>query len=90
MLPCKKNERVNHVKEHLKNNNFIAFVNSLRSRCKQYSINGNRILGTPFDLGKVYFNEICEFEPEAAENIIDILMRRIKPKKESILDIFND
>ena len=89
LLTCDKNERVNLVKEHLQNNNFLSFVNSLRDRCVENSINGIRILGTPFALGKVYFQQICEFDPETADNIIDILMRRIKPQKQSILDIFN-
>jgi hypothetical protein len=89
LMPCDKDERVSQVKEHLMNNNFLAFVNVLRSRCRENSINGNKILGTPFALGNVYFNDLCEFDSESAENIIDILMRRIKPQKQSVLDVFN-
>jgi hypothetical protein len=89
LIPCEKNERVNQLKGHLQSTNFSSFVNSLRSKCKKNSINGNRILGTPFALGKVYFQQICEFDSETASNIIDILMRRIEPQKQSILDVFN-
>jgi hypothetical protein len=61
----------------------------LRNKCVQHSINGERIIGIPFSLGSVYFEQICEFNPETAENIIDVLMRRIKPSEKSILDVFN-
>ena len=81
--------RVQQISEYLNENNFIGFINSLRAKCKKHSINNGRVLGTPFSLGKVYFNEICDFDNEASLNLIDILMRRIAPKKTSILDIFN-
>jgi hypothetical protein len=89
LMPCEKHERVEHIKQYLDNNNFAAFVNSLRAKCREHSINGNRILGTPFALGSVYFQHICMFDDETARNIIDILMRRIAPTKKSILDILN-
>lgn len=89
LMSCEKDDRIQKLKSYLQSNNFNAFINSLRSKCKKHHINGRRILGTPFSLGKVYFNVLCDFDPEAAENILDILMRRIKPKKESILDVLN-
>ncbi len=84
-----KNGRVDEVKEHLNNANYSAFVNSLRTKCEVNSINAGRILGTPFTLGNVYFQQLCEFDPETSRNIIDILLRRIAPKRQSILDAFN-
>lgn len=89
LMACEKEDRVKQLKGYLQNHNFLAFVNSLRSKCQENSINAKRILGTPFALGKVYFQQICEFDPETANNIIDILIRRISAKKESILDVFN-
>lgn len=89
LMPCEKSERVNQLKGHLQNNNFLSFVNSLRAKCNENSINAKRILGTPFSLGKVYFQQMCEFDPDTSRNIIDILMRRIAPTKQSILDVFN-
>ncbi|GHB36299.1 hypothetical protein [Mongoliitalea lutea] len=89
LMACDKAERKNHLKEYLQNANFNSFVSSLRNRCREHSINSGKILGTHFSLGTVYFNEICSFDPETSENLIDILLRRIKPNKKSILDIFN-
>ncbi|MEZ5013570.1 MAG: hypothetical protein R2794_04700 [Chitinophagales bacterium] len=89
LMQCDKSERVHRLKEYFNENNYIAFVNSLRSKCEENSINAKRILGTTFALGKLYFSDVCKFDPETSENIIDILMRRIAPKKESILDVFN-
>lgn len=89
LMPCGKNERVSQLKSHLQNKNFLSLINSLRSKCKENNINAKRILGTPFSLGKVYFQQMCDFDPGTANNIIDILMRRIAVKKENILDILN-
>lgn len=81
--------RNDQISDYLNNRDYLGFVNSLRSKCKTHSINGDRILATPFSLGKVYFEEICDFNPETAENIIDILMRRISTNGKSILDVLN-
>lgn len=89
LMDCDKKERVNQVSDYLQNNRYTAFVNSLRTKCRDNSINAKRILGTPFALGKVYFKQMCVFDDETSQNIIDILMRRIAPKKQSILDVFN-
>ena len=77
------------VSQYLNDNNYISFVNSLRDKCKQHNINDGRLLGTPFSLGKVYFEDISDFNPNTSKNIIDILMRRIRTNEKSILDVFN-
>jgi hypothetical protein len=89
LIPEDKNLKKDQVRHYLNDENYLGFVNSLRDKCEKNSINGGRILGLPFSLGKVYFEEICDFNPETAENIIDILMRRIDPTGKSILDVFN-
>ena len=89
LMDCDKSDQINQISQYLQNNNFSAFVNSLRSKCEENSINGGRILATPFALGNVYFQQMCIFEDETSRNIIDILMRRIPQKKQSILDVFN-
>jgi hypothetical protein len=90
LMPTGDNKtRVQQISEYLNENNYNNFINSLRAKCKKHSINNGRVLGTPFSLGTVYFNEICDFDDEASRNVIDILMRRIAPQKNSILDVFN-
>lgn len=89
LMPNENKTKKEQVKEYLNDVNYIGFINSMRDKCKKNSINGGRVLGIPFSLGTVYFEEICEFNPETAENIINVLMRRIDPTGKSILDVFN-
>ncbi len=96
LMPCKdvdKNKlykkRVEYSKEHLKTNNFTAFVNILKNRCKQHSINAGKLTVEPFSLGKVYFQSICNFDTSSAEKLIDILVDRIPANRKSIIDVLN-
>jgi hypothetical protein len=89
LMPCEQSERVDNLKEYLLDANFTAFINSLKARCKEHSINAGKMLATHFSLGNVYFTQICTFNNETSKNIIDILIRRIAPNKKSILDVFN-
>jgi hypothetical protein len=89
LMPGDNKYRQQQLSQYLNKDNFTAFVNSLKAKCINHSINNGRLLGTPFSLGKVYFTEICEFDDLTSQNIIDILMRRIPQSKTSILDIFN-
>lgn len=88
MLNEKKSNKA-QIYEYLNSDDYVGLVNSLRNKCETHHINGERILGTPFSLGTVYFEEICLFNPETAVNIIDILKRRIPTNEKSILDVFN-
>jgi hypothetical protein len=89
LMPCSVNERVAKAKEHLQKENFTAFVNTLKDNCRKHSINAGKLMIEPFSLGKVYFQQICDFDNTAATTIIDILLERIAPSKKSILDVFN-
>jgi hypothetical protein len=89
LIKCSKEERIHHVKDYLLGNNYSAFVNALRSKCIQNSINGKRLLGLEFSLGQLYFKDFCKHDSTSAENIIDILMSRVQPQKESVLDFLN-
>jgi hypothetical protein len=82
-------ERVKYSIQHLQTHNFSAFINTLKGRCKQHSINAGKLTVEPFSLGKVYFQSICDFEKSSAERILDILIERIRPTRKSILDEFN-
>jgi hypothetical protein len=87
--PISKDKRVEYAKKHLSGNNYLAFINTLKDNCKKYSINGGKLTVEPFSLGKVYFRDICDFDGNSAENIVEILMERIAGTKNSFLDIFN-
>ena len=89
LMPCRKEERIGEVSEYLQSNNFTAFINSLKARCKQHSINAGNLTAIPFSLGKVYFQQICNLDRDSANKIIEILLERIAPNKKSILDVFN-
>jgi hypothetical protein len=82
-------EKVEYAKQHLNTNNFSSFINVLKERCKQNSINAGKLTVEPFSLGKVYFQQICDFDNTSATKIIDILIDRIAPNKKSLLDVFN-
>ncbi|MDR0724914.1 MAG: hypothetical protein LBF59_02760 [Prevotellaceae bacterium] len=89
LMPCEKTGRVACSIEYLRNNNFTAFINSLKDRCKQHSINAGKLTVEPFSLGKVYFKQICSLDRDDSNRIINILVNRIAPNKKSILDVFN-
>jgi hypothetical protein len=89
LMSCQQSDIVGNLKDYLQDSNFTAFINSLKARCKEHSINAGKMLATHFSLGNVYFTQICSFNSETSKNIIDILIRRIAPKKKSILDVFN-
>jgi hypothetical protein len=85
----KQEDKLNHLNDYLLDNRYTAFIESLKTRCKEHCINSGELLATHFSLGNVYFNQICSFDDDTSKNIIDILVRRIKPNKKSILDVFN-
>ncbi len=82
------NQRVIFAIDYLQSN-YLAFINTIKNSCKKYSINGGKLKVEPFSLGKVYFNEICNFDGTAAEKLVEILLERIAGTKKSFLDIFN-
>jgi hypothetical protein len=84
-----RNEWTEGAKEHLANNNFTSFTNTLKSICKKNSINAAKLYVEPFSIGDVYFGNFCSFNDEAAGRILDILNKRIPARGKSILDIFN-
>lgn len=89
LMPCSESERVTKAKEYLTKDNFQAFINALKDSCRVNSINAGKLTFEPFSLGKVYFQQICDFDGTTAENIINILIDRVPTSKTSILDRFN-
>ncbi len=89
LIPCSEAERMQKAKEYLNGENFSSFINILKTKCKKYSINGGILTVEPFTLGKIYFNQLCEFNDAPSQNLMSILFDRVKQDKKSLLDIFN-
>jgi len=89
LMDCPDEDRIHNIKEYLSTNNYSSFINVLRSRCQENSINGKRLLGIEFSLGQLYFKDFCRLNSKTSESIIDILLTRISPKKDSVLDFLN-
>lgn len=82
-------KRVEYAKKHLNDHKYSSFVNTLKDSCKKNSINGGKLTVEPFSLGEVYFKDICNFNGNSADKIIQILMDRIPVSKKSFFDVFN-
>jgi|DEB19_MinimDraft_2_1074335.scaffolds.fasta_scaffold04440_2 hypothetical protein len=89
LMPCSEAERVQKAKEYLNSDNFSSFVNNLKNNCRKFSINGGILTVEPFTLGKIYFQQLCEFNDAPSQNLMSILFDRVKQDKKSLLDIFN-
>lgn len=85
-----QNKILEYTKKYLDQNNYLAFINTLKNSCQKYGINGGKLTVEPFSLGKVYFKEICDFDSSSASKIVEILMKRIPGTKSSFFDIFNN
>lgn len=82
-------ERVEYAIKYLNENRYASFINSLKAICQKEGINSGRLTVEPFSLGKVYFQEICDFDGSSAAKIVQLLMDRIPQSRRSILDILN-
>jgi hypothetical protein len=82
-------KRVEYAKKHLNSENYTSFINTLKDNCQRNSINGGKLTVEPFSLGKVYFQDICDFDGSTAEKIVQILMDRIPVSRKSFFDVFN-
>ena len=81
--------KIEQLNSYLYNNNYNSLVQSLKSKCKDYHINGGKLLATHFSLGEVFFKHYCKFNAETSLNMIDIFKRRISQSQNSILNVFN-
>lgn len=88
LMPCNREEWIPFAISHLQNN-FRSFIETIKTRCKEHSINNGRLFVEPFSIGKVYFQRISKFDNTTAKRIIEILLERIQPSGKSVLDVFN-
>lgn len=83
-------KRIEYAKKYLQEQRYGSFINALKHICKEFSINGGRLTVEPFTLGKVYFQQICNFDGRTASHLVDILLERIPgDKNNNILKFFN-
>ena len=55
-------------------NGYASFINGLKKICKDNEINDGRLEAYPFTLGEVNFQTYCKFNPDAATNIVKLLL----------------
>lgn len=89
MLNGEKENRREEAKRYLTSERVINFVNVLKAKCVSYGINGGNLEFIPFSLGKVYFQQVCEFDKETSKDVIKKFQEKIKAEKHTIFDIFN-
>lgn len=89
LIDCNENERIERAKAYLNDDNYKAFINTIKDKCKKNSINAGILTVEPFSLGKVYFQQVCEFDAAPSRRLLSILFDRIRQDKKSLLDIFN-
>ncbi len=90
-VPEERSKQIEYSRKFLDAQGYGSFIESLKSICRENSINGGRLTLEPFSLGKVYFQQICNFDGKYADRLLDILMERIPAtsSKTSIFDFFN-
>ncbi len=89
MLNCDKENRGEEAKKYLTSERLIAFVNVLKEKCVRFGINGGKLEFIPFSLGKVFFQQICEFDKETSKEVIEKLTEKIRAETSTIFDVFN-
>lgn len=89
MLNGEKENRREETRRYLTSERVIAFVNVLKEKCVRYGINGGNLDFIPFSLGKVFFQQICEFDKETSKDVIKKFTEKIRAERNTIFDIFN-
>lgn len=68
-------ELVRELKNHI-NSYYLGFYNSLAQICRDYNINGGKLVCLPFTLGEVCFSDFCLFDEVPASNVVRELLVR--------------
>lgn len=80
----KGNERMEIAKSFLQDN-FGSFMEVLKNQCKASSVDFKVKL---FSIGDVYFKKICKINRSYADDIIQDLLKRVKPSSSNIFKKF--
>jgi hypothetical protein len=84
-----EDEKIEFAKNYLTQQGYKSFIQTLKSKCRENGINNGELELIPFSLGKVYFRDLCEFNSNSANKILDILIEKIPPNKKKFFNIFN-
>ena len=58
------------------NEKYLGFYNGLEQICKDNEINKGKVEKLAFSLGDVCFQNYCRFNPQPAENIVNLILQR--------------
>ena len=81
LLKCSPDEYSHQIRKFLHEANFSSFINTLHDYCKTYNINEGRLLIEPFSVGKIFFHNLCEFNPHHVKKIIDTLLDKVQVRR---------
>jgi hypothetical protein len=77
-----KEENKSELAKRFLSDNFGSFMDVIKNRCKEDRVDFNVAM---FSIGDVYFKGICKINYSYAENIIEKLLEKIKPARETML-----
>jgi hypothetical protein len=75
----KSDNKIESAKEFL-NEHFGSFIDVLKNQCKRNSVDFKIKI---FSIGDVYFRQVCKINRNYSKDIIDDLLVRIKPVRNS-------
>lgn len=76
----KGGNRKEQIKQYI-SDNYSNLKQLLDDICDSNEINGGKVEVIPFSVGDVCFQDYCKFNPEAAENLLRIILRRSASNK---------
>lgn len=69
-------DKVQEAKKHMEKD-YNSFINTLKSACKDYKLNGNKLQYIPFTIGDVYFGDYCIHNETSSKSIIKLIQSRL-------------
>lgn len=69
-------DRVVEAKNHMEKE-YKSFINTLKSACEKYRINGGKLQYIPFTIGEVYFGDYCIHSETSSKSIINLIQSRL-------------
>lgn len=82
-------DRNSTLREYLENN-YLGFVNGLKTLCKNHEINGGNVEIIPFSLGEVCFQNYCRFHGDHATRVVEKIIQRTDGYKNNKMSKFKN